>query len=70
MKLQIDVPNFQMLKIAGNKCHRLLQLNRIKELETCLKIIKERLEELGNFKSKVQEFMLQKDESIEHIQEW
>ena len=59
-----------MLKIAGNKCHRLLQLNRIKELETCLKILKERLEELGNFKSKVQEFMLQKDESIEHIQEW
>ena len=59
-----------MLKIAGNKCHRLLQVNRIKELETCLKILKERLEELGNFKSKVQEFMLQKDESIEHIQEW
>ena len=61
---------FQMLKIATNECHGLIQLNRIKELVTCLKILEERLEELSNFKSKVQEFMLQKDESIEHIQEW
>ena len=36
----------------------------------CLKILEERLEELSNFKTKVQEFMSQKDESIEHIQEW
>ena len=60
----------QILKITRNECRGLIQLNRIKELETCLKILEERLEELSSFKSKVQEFMLQKDESIEHIQEW
>ena len=28
------------------------------------------MEELNNLKSKVQELMLEKDESIEHLEEW
>ena len=59
-----------MLKIARNECHRLLQQNKIKELETHLKLFEERLEKLSNLKSKVQELMLEDDESIERIKEW
>ena len=59
-----------MLKIARNECHRLLQRNKIKELETHLKLFEERLEKLSNLKSKVQELMLEDDESIERIKEW
>ena len=44
----------QMLKIARNECLRLLQQNKIKELETQLKTFQERLEVLNNLKSKVQ----------------
>ena len=61
--------NLQMLKIARNY-HQLLQRNKIKELETHLKKFEECLEELNNLKSKVQELMLEKDKSIEHIEEW
>ena len=43
---------FQMLKIAWNDCHRLLQRNEIKDLEMHTKIFKERLKELKNVKSK------------------
>ena len=60
----------QMLKIARNECHRLVQRNKIKELRACLKTFEERLEELNNLKSKVQELILENDESIEHIEEW
>ena len=35
-----------------------------------LKTLEERLEELNNLKSKIQELMLEKDETIEHIEEW
>ena len=84
MKLQVEVQDMadfevtmkktsaklQMLKIARNGCHQLLYQNKIKELETHLKTSEERLEELNNLKSKVQELMLEKDESIEHIEEW
>ena len=60
----------QMLKLARNECHRFLQRNKTKELEMHLKKFEECLEELSNLKSKVQELMLEKNESIEHIEEW
>ena len=60
----------QMLKLARNECHRFLQRNKTKELEMHLKKFEECLEELNNLKSKVQELMLEKNESIEHIEEW
>ena len=56
------VAKLQMLKIPINECRK-------KELETHLKTSEERFEELNNLKSKFQELM-QKDESIEHIEEW
>ena len=59
-----------MLKIARNECHQLLQQNKIKELETHLKTFEEQFEKLNNLKSKVQELMLEKDESIDYIEEW
>ena len=39
------------------------------ELETCLKTSEKGLEELNNLKSKVKELILEKDESIKHIEE-
>ena len=63
----------QMLKIARNECYRLLQGNKIKKLETHLKIFEERLEELKNTKSKVQEFREEKRRMLEKngpIEEW
>ena len=59
-----------MLKIARNECHQLLQQNKIKELETHLKTFEEQFEKLNNLKSKVQELMLEEDESIDYIEEW
>ena len=59
-----------MLKIARNECHQLLQQNKIKELETHLKTFEEQFEKLNNLKSKVQELMLEEDESIDYIKEW
>ena len=59
-----------MLKIARNECHQLLQQNKIKELETHLKTFEEQFKKLNNLKSKVQELMLEEDESIDYIEEW
>ena len=59
-----------MLKIARNECHQLLQQNKIKELETHLKTFEEQFEKLNNLKSKIQELMLEEDESIDYIEEW
>ena len=59
-----------MIKIARNEYCLLFQKNKIKKRETHLKISEERLEELNNLKSKVQEFMLGKYENIEHIEEY
>ena len=49
----------QMLKIARHECYLLLQR---KELEMHLKAFEERLEDLSNFKRKVQVLMLDKDD--------
>lgn len=46
------IAKFQMLKIARNECHRLLQRNKIEDLEMHTKIFEERLKELNNLKSK------------------
>ena len=59
-----------MIKIARNEYCLLFQKYKIKKRETHLKISEERLEELNNLKSKVQEFMLGKYENIEHIEEY
>ena len=37
----------QILKVGRNECHQLLQWNKIKELETHLKVFEERFEELN-----------------------
>ena len=46
------IAKFQMLKIARNEWHRLLQRNKIEDLEMHTKIFEERLKELNNLKSK------------------
>ena len=60
----------QILKIARNECHQLLQQNKIKVLEMHPEKFEEDLDELNVLKIKVQGFMSKKDESIEHIEEW
>ena len=60
----------QILKIARNECHPLLQRNKMKELKTHRKTFEKILEELINLKNNVQELMSEKHESIEHIEEW
>ena len=60
----------QMLIITNNEYHRLIQRNKLKELEKNLQSFEERLEEIHDLKSKVQELKLENEESMEEIQNW
>ena len=60
----------QMLKITNNEYHRLIQRNKLKELEKNLQNFKERLDEINDLKSRVQELKLENEENMQDLEEW
>ena len=59
----------QVLKIVRKESHCLLRQNKIKELETHLKKFEECLEGQNNLKNETQKLKIEKDESIDNIEE-
>ena len=66
--LQKIEAKFWFLTLAENECTRILQRNKIKEVEKHIAVVESRLAEIRDLKLTVQEIRLKKDESVEDVE--
>ena len=66
--LQKIETKFQLLTLAENECTRILQRNKIIEVEKHIAVTESRLDELRDLKLTVQEIGLENDESVERVE--
>ena len=69
MLRKIDT-KLQMLQITRNEYPRLLQRNKIRELEKHPQLLEERLEEVHELKEKIQKRKLEQEENVQEIKKW